>query len=82
MAAHLMIRLTWDLIANPLMWSGLIEKILVFIEHILQSVQAQDDQMVQAILAKTSNPAFGKGIGVGSLIRSFDELNSEDCRLG
>jgi hypothetical protein len=77
-----MIRLTWDLIANPLMWSGLIEEVLIFIEYILQSVQAHDDQMVEALLAKTSNPAFGKGIGVESLIRSFYEFNSEDCRLG
>ena len=58
------------------MWSVLIEEVLVFIEHILQSVQAQDDQMVEALLAKTSNPAFGKRIGVGSLIRSFDRLES------
>jgi hypothetical protein len=40
LSAHFMFRLTWDLIANPLMWSGLIEEVLVFIEHILQSVQA------------------------------------------
>ena len=81
LATHFMIRLTWDLIANLLMWSGLIEEVFVFIKHALESVQAQNDQMVQALLAKTSNPTLGKGIGVGSLIRSFDELNSEDCWL-
>jgi hypothetical protein len=64
------------------MWSCLIEEVLAFIEHILRSVQAQDDQMVEALLAKTSNPALGKGIGVGTLIRSFDELNLEDCWFG
>ncbi len=77
LAAHLMIRLTWDLIANPLMWSVLIEEVFVFIEHILQPIQAQDDQMVEALLAKTSNPTFGKSIGVGSLIRSFDRLDQK-----
>ncbi len=63
-------------IPNPLMWPVLVEEILVFIEHLLQPVQAQDDQMVEAFLAKTSNPTFGKRIGVGSLIRSFDRLES------
>ena len=71
-----MIRLAWDFIANPLMWPVVVEEVLVFIEHILQSIQAQDNQMVKAFLAKTSNPAFGKRIGVGSLIRSFDRLES------
>jgi len=71
-----MIRSAWDFIANPLMWPVVVEEVLVFIEYILQSVQAQDDQMVEALLAKTWNPAFGKRIGVGSLIRSFDMLES------
>jgi hypothetical protein len=34
LAAHFMIRLTLDLIANPLMWSGLIEEVFVFIKHV------------------------------------------------
>ena len=73
---HLVTELFRDAIPNPLMWPVVVEEVLVFIKHILQSIQAQDDQMVKAFLAKTSNPTFGKRIGVGSLIRSFDRLES------
>jgi hypothetical protein len=38
LAAHFMIRLTWDIIANPLMWFGLIEEVFVFIKHVLGSI--------------------------------------------
>jgi hypothetical protein len=38
--------------------------------------------MVQAFFREISNPTLNKSISVGSLIRSFDELNPEDCRLG
>ena len=54
----------------------LVEKVFVFIEYVLESVQPQDNQMVQAFFTQTSNPTLSNGIGVGSLIRSFDRLES------
>ena len=38
LAAHFMIRLTLDIIANPLMWSGLIGEVFVFIKHVVETI--------------------------------------------
>ena len=43
------------------MWPVLVEEVLVFIEHMLQSIQAQDDQMVQAIVAITGKLSHSAG---------------------
>jgi len=68
LVTHLVTELFRDAIPNTLMWPVLVEKVFVFIEYVLESVQPQDNQMVQAFLTQTSNPTLSKGIGVGSFV--------------
>jgi hypothetical protein len=48
----------------------------VFVDGALQPTQAKDDQMIQALLAKTPDPMLGKGIGVGRCVRSVNGINT------
>ena len=63
---HLVTELFRDAIPNTLMWPVLVEKVFVFIEYVLESVQPQDNQMVQAFFTQTSNPTLCDCIGVGA----------------
>lgn len=76
LVTHLVTELFRDAIPNTLMWPVLVEKVFVFIEYVLESVQPQDNQMVQAFLTQTSNPTLSKGIGVGSFVRSSNGLKA------
>ena len=72
LATLLVTELFRDAIPNTLMWPVLVEKVFVFIEYVLESVQPQDNQMVQAFFTQTSNPTLSKGIGVGNFVWSSD----------
>jgi len=76
LVTHLVTELFRDAIPNTLMWLVLVEKIFVFIEYVLESIQPQDNQMVQAFLMQTSNPTLSKGIGVGNFVRSSNGLKA------
>jgi hypothetical protein len=58
LVTHLVTELFRDAIPNILMWPVLVEKVFVFIEYVLESVQPQDNQMVQAFFTQTSNPTL------------------------
>ncbi len=55
LVTHLVTELFRDAIPNTLMWPVLVEKVFVFIEYVLESVQPQDNQMVQAALVKRAS---------------------------
>ena len=76
LVTRLVTELFRDAIPNTLMWPVPVEKVFVFIEYVLESVQPQDNQMVQAFFTQTSNPTLSNGVGVGSFVRSFDRLES------
>ncbi len=76
LVTHLVTELFRDAILNTLMWPVLVEKVFVFIEYVLESVQPEDNQMVQAFFTQTSNPTLSNGIGVGSFVRSSNGLKA------
>jgi hypothetical protein len=67
--------LLWDLLRNPLMGSCLIEVDHIHIEHALELLLMQDQQMVQAFLSHTPQKAFADRIGSWGLNRRFEDLD-------
>jgi hypothetical protein len=61
LVTHLVTELFRDAIPHTLMWPVLVEKVFLFIEYELESVQPQDNQMVQAFFTQTSNPMLSNG---------------------
>ena len=55
------------LLRNPLMGSCLVEVDYIRIEHTLELLLMQDEQMIEAFLTNTSQEAFTDGIGSGSV---------------
>ena len=69
-----------DLLPNPLMGSCLIEVRHIRIEHALELLLLQNQQMVQAFLPDTSQEALADGIGSGRVNRRFEQLDTTGCR--
>jgi len=62
-------------IADSLVWTLLIVMLFNVLEHMTQTIFAEDDQVVER-LTRFSYKAFGKGIGVGRLNRRALDLNA------
>ena len=67
--------LLWDLLLDPLMRSCLIEVDHIRIEHALELLLMQDQQMVQAFLSHTPQKAFADRVGSWGLNRRFEDLD-------
>jgi hypothetical protein len=60
------------LLRNPLMGSCLVEVDHIRIEHALEFLLMQDEQMIEAFLTNTAQEAFTDGIGSGSVNGGFE----------
>jgi hypothetical protein len=67
--------LLWDLLRHPLMGSCLIEVDHIRIEHALELLLLQDQQMVQAFLSHTPQKAFADRVGSWGLNRRCEDLD-------
>jgi hypothetical protein len=68
------------LLLDPLMWSCPIEVHHVLIEHALELLLAEDQQVVQAFLSDAPQIPFANRIGSWCMIRCFENLNRTCCR--
>ena len=68
------------LLRNPLMGSCLIEVDHIRIEHALELLLMQDEQMIEAFTSYTPQEAFTDGIGSRGVIRRFENLDSTRSR--
>src|SRR5215467_1847493 len=68
-----------NLLRHPLMWSCLVKVGDIGIEHALELLLVEDEEMVQAFLLHTSQEAFTDGIGSRSVMRRFENLYAA-CR--
>ena len=73
---HHILELLRDAVLNTLMWPVFVEEGDVLIKNMLQSAQAEDDEVIQALLPETANPAFSKSIGVWCLQRCVDGFDA------
>src|SRR5260221_431490 len=64
-----------DLLPNPLMRSYPIEVIDIGVEHALELLLAEDEQMVQAFLPHTSQEALADGVGSWCMNRRLEQLD-------
>jgi hypothetical protein len=64
------------LLRNPLMGSCLVEVGHIGIEHALELLLLQDEQMIEALTSHTAQEAFTDGIGSRGVIRRFDNLDA------
>jgi len=67
--------LFWNLLLNPLMGSCSVEVAHIRIEHALELLLAEDQQVVQAFLSDAPQEAFADRIGSWRVIRRFENLN-------
>ena len=65
-----------DLLPNPLMGSCLVEVGHIGLEHALELLLLQDQQVIQAFLTNTPQEAFTDGIGSRSVIRRLENLDT------
>ena len=65
-----------NLLFDPLMWSGSIEVLDIGVEHPLELHLMQDEQMVEALPAHTSQKAFTDGIRSRGVIRCCENLDA------
>ena len=70
----------WKLLHDPLMRSCPVEVRHIHIEHALELLLVEDEQVVKAFLSHTPQKTFADRIGSGSVIRYFKNLNSTRCR--
>jgi len=69
-----------NLLLNTLMRSCPVEVHHILIEHPLELLLAEDQQMVEAFLSYTPQIAFADRIGAFRMIGRFENLNSTRCR--
>jgi len=67
--------LLWDLLQDPLMGSCLIEVGDIAIDHTLELLLVEDEEVVQAFLPHTSGEAFTDSIGSWGMNRRFEDLD-------
>jgi hypothetical protein len=68
------------LLLNPLMRSFPVEVPHILIEHALQLLLVEDQQMVKAFLSHTPQETFADRIGSWSMKRRFENLDVTHCR--
>src|SRR5579864_854541 len=84
--AHCMLRGTRrftrlrNLLTNTLMRSSPIEVGHIVIEHTMELLLMQDQQVIKTFLSHTSQEAFADRIRSGSMIWRFENLNATRCR--
>ena len=69
-----------DLLPNPLMRSCLVEVGDIRIEHTLELLLLQDQQVIQAFLTNTPEEPLTDGIGSGSVNGGFEQLDATGRR--
>ena len=62
------------------MWSRPVEVRHILIEHALELLLVEDQQMVKAFLSHTPQEAFADRIGSWCMIGRFENLDSTRCR--
>jgi len=72
--------LFWNLLRDPLMGSCPIEVPHIVIEHALELLVMEDQQMVEAFLSDAPQEAFADRISSRGMIRCFQNLNGTGCR--
>ncbi len=71
----------WNLLLDPLMWSGSIEVLdNIGVEHPLELHLMQDEHMVEALPAHTSQKAFTDRIRSRGVIRGVENLDTTRVR--
>ena len=73
---HRILELLRDAGLNTLMWPVFVEEGDVLIKNMLQPAQAEDNEVIQALLSKTADPAFSKSIVVWCLQRCVDSFDA------
>ena len=53
----------WDLLLDPLMWPGSIEVLNVGVEHAVELLLMEDEQVIETLASHTSEKPFTDGIG-------------------
>ena len=65
----------WDLLLDPLMWPGSIEVLNVGVEHAVELLFMQDEQVIETLASHTSEKAFTDGIRSRGVRRCFENLD-------
>ncbi len=70
----------WKLLHDTLVRLCPVEVRHIHIEHALELLLVEDEQVVKACLSHTPGEAFADSIGSGSVIGCFKNLNRTRCR--
>ena len=65
----------WNLLLDPLMRPGSVEVVHIRVEHPVELLLMQDEQMIEALTSYTSQEPLTDGIRSRSVIRSFENLD-------
>ena len=57
------------------MWPGSVEGVHIRVEHAVELLLLQDEQMIEALTSDTAEESLTDGIGSRGVIRSFENLN-------
>ncbi len=70
----------WDLLLDPLMWPGSIEVLNVGVEHAVELLLMEDEQVIETLASHTSEKPFTDGIGSRGVIRCCEHLDATRLR--
>ena len=65
----------WNLLLDPLMRPGSVEVVHIRVEHAVELLLMEDEQMIEALTSYTSQEPLTDGIRSRSVIRSFENLD-------
>ena len=65
----------WNLLSDPLMWSGLIEVQDIGVEHPLKLLFMQDEQVIETLSTHTAQKALADGIRSRGVIGRCEHLD-------
>ena len=65
----------WNLLLDPLMRPGSVEVVHIRVEHPVELLLMEDEQMIEALTSYTSQEPLTDGIRSRSVIRSFENLD-------
>ncbi len=66
----------WNLLPNALMRPGSVEEVHIRIEHALELLLLQDEQVIEAFAPHTAQEALTDRIGSWRVIRCFQDLDA------
>ena len=69
----------WNLLPDALMRPGSVEIVHIGVEHSVELLLLQDEQMIEALAPHAPQKALADGIGSGSVIRGVENLNRTHC---